>query len=403
MRNLYSSILNKLRLLSFVSFSLMSLFTQAQQDIFRGNGIQSPIIHEDGRVSFQLKAPKANNISISGSWMPASGLASGSEEMHKKNDSIWSYTTAKLAPEMYRYSLNVDGVRTIDPSNAHAIRDVANISNVFIVPGEKSDLYRVKNVPHGTVSYRWYGSPTVGKERRLAVYTPPGYENSDKEYPVLYLLHGIGGDEEAWLGSGRASEIMDNLIAENKAEPMIVVMPNGNVSQEASPGNGSAGMVQPSFMLPHTMDGKFEESFKDILSFIENNYRTINMKEGRAIAGLSMGGFHTANIALNYPNTFDYIGLFSSALGVNPMGDTSSEMYQNKDQKLRQQMENGYELYWLAIGNEDMEMILKGNADFRKKMDDMDMPYEYKETGGGHTWDNWRAYLSEFAQLLFKQ
>lgn len=380
---------------------LSSLGLSAQQDIFMARGLTSPEIHENGTVTFRVKAPDASNISISGSWMQAAGLASGTDAMKKENDSTWSYTTTKLAPEMYRYSLTVDGVRTVDPNNAHAIRDVANLSNIFIIGDGQADLYRVQNVPHGTVSYRWFDSPTVNKKRRIAIYTPNGYENSDEKYPVLYLHHGIGGDEEAWLGSGRAAQIMDNLIAEGKAKPMIVVMPNGNVFQEASPGNGSTGFVQPQFMLPNTMDGKYEESFGDIKKFVEDNYRTIEEKEGRAIAGLSMGGFHTANIALNYPDTFDYVGLFSSALGVRPMGESTSKMYENKDEKLQQQKENGYKLYWMAIGNADMEMILKGNADFRQKMDDIDMKYEYLETDGGHTWDNWRKYLSIFAQRLF--
>jgi len=195
---------------------------------------------------------------------------------------------------------------------------------------------------------------------------------------------------------------MDNLIAQGKAEPMIVVMTNGNVSQEAAPGKGPAGFVKPTFMLPHTMDGKFEETFIDVMTFVEDNYRTIETKEGRAIAGLSMGGFHTANISMYYPNTFDYIGLFSSALGVRPMGTSNSPVYQNVDEKLKQQMDNGYKLYWMGMGVDDMPMIYNGNRDFRKKMDDMGMKYVYVETEGGHTWNNWRNYLSIFAQLLFK-
>lgn len=392
--------MKKLQILT--ALFLLSTVVTAQQDIFRRRGLNSPEIHEDGTVTFRVQAPKASEIAISGSWMAADGLSPGIAMMEKENDSIWSFTTEPLKSEMYRYNLFVNGVRTIDPANAHTIRDVANLSNIFIVGDGQVDLYRVNKVPHGTVTYRWYPSPTVDKTRRMAIYTPPGYENNEENYPVLYLHHGIGGDEEAWLGSGRAAQIMDNLIARGLAKPMIVVMPNGNVFQEASPGNGSSGFVQPTFMLPNTMDGAFEESFKDIQAFVESNYRTIAKKEGRAIAGLSMGGFHTANISLNYPNTFDYVGLFSSALGVQPAGDSTSEMYQHKDEKLKQQMENGYKLYWMAIGDGDMEMLLKGNAAFRKKMDAMGMQYEYLETGGGHTWDNWRSYLSIFAQKIFK-
>lgn len=387
-------------LIFFLGFITCSL--HAQQDIFRENQIISPEINADHTVTFRLKAPDASVVSVSGSLDGDNGFANITYEMQKGNDDIWTFTTPVLPSELYRYSFTVDGVRTVDPSNAHAIRDVANISNIFLIDDGLADLYKVNGVPHGTVSYRWYDSPGNGKMRRLAVYTPPGYETSNTKYPVLYLLHGVGGDEEAWLGSGRASQILDNLIAQGKAKPMIVVMPNGNVSQEAAPGKGSEGFVNPTFRLPHTMDGKFEETFIDVMKFVEDNYRTTETKKGRAIAGLSMGGFHTANISLYYPNTFDYIGLFSSALGVRPMNNSSSPVYENTDEKLEQQLKNGYKLYWMGMGVDDMEMIYNGNRDFRNKMDDIGMEYEYHETEGGHTWNNWRNYLQEFAQLVFK-
>ena len=176
-------------------------------------------------------------------------------------------------------------------SNAFAVRDVANILDVFIIGGGKGDYYKVNKVPHGTVSHRWYNSPSNNSMvRRMTIYTPPGYETSNEKYLVLYLMHGIGGDEDAWMGLGRTSQIMDNLIAQKKAVPMIVVMTNGNVVQEAAPGEGSDGFLKPTFMLPHTMDGKFEETFMDIMKFVESSYRVKANKQSRAIAGLSMGG-----------------------------------------------------------------------------------------------------------------
>jgi len=374
----------------------------AQQDLFSENPIISPEINADHSVTFRIQAPEADQVSVTGSLDGEHAFAPITYEMKEGNDGMWTFTTPVLPSEFYRYHFIVDSVRTVDPANAHAIRDVGNLSNVFVIGGGQADLYEVQKVPHGTVSYRWYDSPGNGEMRRLTVYTPPGYEKSTAEYPVLYLLHGVGGDEEAWTGSGRESQILDNLIARGKAKPMIVVMPNGNVSQEAAPGKGPAGFVKPTFMLPHTMDGKFEETFIDIMTFVEDNYRTIAKKEGRAIAGLSMGGFHTANISMYYPNTFDYIGLFSSALGVRPMGTANSPVYQNVDEKLKRQMDNGYKLYWMGMGVDDMPMIYNGNRDFRKKMDEMGMKYVYLETEGGHTWNNWRNYLSIFAQQLFK-
>ncbi|MTB50034.1 esterase [Lewinella sp. W8] len=373
----------------------------AQQDIFGAAGLVSPQINEDNSVTFRLKAPKADTVLLSGNLHVENAFSPITYQMTRGEDGIWTYTTSPLPSELYRYNFVVDGVRTVDPSNAHVQRDVANISNIFLIGGGKAEDYKVQDVPHGTVAYRWYDSSRNEKKRRLTVYTPHGYENGTSTYPVMYLLHGIGGDEEAWLGTGRAAQIMDNLIAQGEAEPMIVVITNGNVAQEAAPGMGSNGMPQPSFQLPNTMDGKFEETFGEIMEFVETEYRTEGTKAGRAIAGLSMGGFHTANISLNYPNTFDYVGLFSSALGVRSP-EATSPIYQDQDKKLRQQMENGYELYWMAIGEDDFPMLLKGNTDFRKKMDDMGMKYEYLETAGGHTWNNWRDYLVLFTQRLFK-
>ncbi|MCB0837664.1 MAG: esterase [Bacteroidetes bacterium] len=387
--------------LSLILFGLLSYALHAQQDIFARNEIISPEINADHTVTFRLFGPEASEVTITGSWMPREGFSAPYKEMQKGDSGVWVYTTKVLEPELYRYSFSVDGIRNTDPSNAHAIRDVGSISNIFLIEGGIADLYKVNDVPHGTVAFRWYDSPGNHKKRRLTVYTPAGYENGKKKYPVLYLLHGIGGDEEAWIGSGRAIQILDNLIAQGKAKPMIVVMPNGNVAQKAAPGMSSDGFVVPSFRLPNTMDGTFEATFIDIMNFVESNYRTIKSKKSRAIAGLSMGGFHTANISLNYPNTFDYIGLFSSALGVQS-NNVSSPIYENRDEKLQQQNENGFKLYWMAIGNGDMERILKGNQDFREKMDGIGMKYVYKETDGGHTWENWRKYLSEFVPLLFK-
>ena len=391
-KNVYLQIIKPFLFVFFSGFITSSI--NAQQDLFRNNPIDSPEIHTDRSVTFRLKAPNVSNITISGDWMESIGFMMASKEMQKGDDGIWTYITKVLQPDLYRYSFTVDGVRTIDPSNAHAIRDVSRISNIFIVEGGLSNTYKVNNVPHGTVAYRWYDSPGNSKMRRLCIYTPPSYEGNNKDYPVLYLLHGIGGDDEAWL--------LDNLIAQGKAKPMIVVMPNGNVSQEAAPGKGSEGFVKPSFMLPHTMDGEFEETFIDIMEFVENNYHTLKTKEGRAIAGLSMGGYHTAYISMYYPNTFDYVGLFSAALNVRTENHPSAPVYQDLDKKLKQQMDNGYKLYFLAVGVDDMEFLYNSIQNYRKQLDGIGMEYKYVETDGGHTWSNWRIYLVEFVQLIFR-
>jgi enterochelin esterase family protein len=381
--------------------SLLCIFTtdsQSQQALGGGQAIVSPEIHENHRVSFRLNAPNAGEVKLSGDWMPADGWVPGSVDMTKNEKGLWTYTTDGLEPDLYGYAFLVDGLRINDPNNAFVSRDIATLTNIFIVGGGQAELYKVNPVPHGTVSKIWYDAPGLDIKRRMTVYTPPGYESAKKSYPVLYLLHGAGGDEEAWMELGRASQILDNLIASGKARPMIVVMPNGNVIQDAAPGEGSDGFYKPAFMIPKTMDGTYEETFMDIVNFVEKTYRVKAKKSHRAIAGLSMGGFHSLHISRYYPNTFDYVGLFSSAL--LPGQNRGARVYQNIDETLKQQMQNGYKLYWIGIGKEDF--LYKANLQYKKKLEDMGMPFTYRESEGGHIWKNWRIYLSEFVPLLFQ-
>ncbi|MDX9725668.1 MAG: alpha/beta hydrolase-fold protein [Bacteroidales bacterium] len=370
----------------------------SQQALFGGTNIISPEVNADNTVTFRFMAPDAREVRISGDWMPAQGWTPGSELMKKDEKGLWTYTSDVLPSDLYSYSFSVDGIRNTDPNNVYMIRDVASVTNVFITGEGKGDLYKVNSVPHGSVTRRWYNSPSLGIVRRITIYTPPDYEKSQENYPVLYLLHGMGGDEEAWINLGRTSQILDNLIAQGKAKPMIVVMPNGNVAQEAAPGESSLGFYKPTMQLPNTMDGKYEETFGDIIRFIESNYRVAAKKSSRAIAGLSMGGFHSLHISRFYPETFDYIGLFSAAIMADEK--VTSKVYENFNETLRNQMTNGYKLYWIGIGKTDF--LYKYNQEFRKTLDDMKMPYEYRESEGGHTWTNWRVYLSEFVPKLFK-
>ncbi len=341
--------------LIILTFLFAGYIASAQQALFGGANITSPEINSDNTVTFRFQAPDAKEVKITGDWLPSQGYTPGSTAMTKGEKGVWTYTSPKLGSELYGYAFIVDGVKTTDPNNVHMIRDVATVTNVFIVGGGKADLYKVNNVPHGTVARRWYDSPGNNMTRRVTIYTPSGYETSgNKKYPVLYLLHGMGGDEEAWINLGRTSQILDNLIAQGKAVPMIVVMPNGNVSQTAAPGESDKGFYKPTMQLPNTMDGKYEETFMDIVKFIESNYRVINKKEGRAIAGLSMGGYHSLHISRYYPNTFDYVGLFSAA--ILPNEKEKSKVYADLDTTLEAQKNNGYKLYWIGIGKEDFSV-----------------------------------------------
>ena len=381
------------------AMTVMSFQASAQQALYGGTEIVSPEIHEDNTVTFRVQAPGAEEVKLRGDWMPAEGWVPGSVALERDENGLWAYTTAVLEPELYGYAFLIDGVRTNDPNNVFVSRDIATNTNILLLEGEQSDLYRVMDVPHGTVTRSWYNSPGLNMSRRITIYTPPGYESARSSYPVLYLLHGAGGDEEAWNELGRASQIMDNLIAQGKAEPMIVVMTNGNVSQQAAPGEGKRGYYKPQFMETGTMDGTFEATFMDIVKFVEDNYRVKAKKKNRAVAGLSMGGFHSLHISRYYPNTFDYVGLFSAA--ILPNQNTTSEVYKNIDATLKTQKENGYELYWIGIGKADF--LYNNIVIYKEKLDAMGMPNTYRESEGGHIWKNWRIYLSEFVPQLFRQ
>jgi enterochelin esterase family protein len=381
--------------------------TYAQQALWGGQDIVSPQVNNNRTVTFRLQAPKAAKVELTGDFLPAQKIqtpmgeseAPGVATLVKNEQGIWEYTTPQaLTPELYSYTFVVDGLSMTDPNNVYTIRDVASITNIFIVGGEHADLYTVNDVPHGTVARRWYNSPTLNMNRRITIYTPPGYEQSREEYPVFYLLHGAGGDEEAWISLGRASQILDNLIARGKARPMIVVMTNGNAGQQAAPGESPRGMYKPSFMGDTRMDGDFEKAFPDVIQFVESNYRTGKDKASRAIAGLSMGGFHAMHISKQYPDMFDYVGLFSAA--IMPREGVTSDVYLNTDEKLKAQFSRNPTLYYIAIGKTDF--LFDANTDFRKKLDENKYPYIYKETGGGHIWRNWRIYLSDFAPRLFR-
>lgn len=375
-------------------FACVCTWTFAQQALWGGQPIVSPEIHPDNTVTFRFLAPKAIKVQVAGDFLRAPGVA----DLKETERGVWEYTTPEpLASELYGYSFIVDGVRMPDPNNIYQSRDVTTVTNIFIIGGGQGDLYKVNDVPHGTVAKCWYDSPALGIDRRLTVYTPAGYETSKKNYPVLYLLHGMGGDEEAWPTLGRAVQILDNLIAQGKAKPMIVVMPNGNASQEAAPGESSLGLVKPDMRLPKTMEGSMESSFPDIVKFIESRYRVQKNKTGRAIAGLSMGGYHSLHISKQYPDMFDYVGLFSAA--IMPNDKIQSPVYANMDGKLKIQFDKKPKLYWIAIGKDDF--LYKANVDFRRKLDEGGYPYIYRESDGGHIWRNWRIYLSEFVPMLF--
>lgn len=375
-----------------VCFALQVL---SQENLWWKTPVNSPEVNKDNTVTFRLKAPKASSVEVVGDFLSKNEKA----EMKKVDNEVWEYTTPKsLNPELYSYSFMMDGVKISDPSNVFMSRDVVTISNLFMIDGKESDLYKVKDVPHGSLSKVWYHSDKHNADRRITVYTPAGYETNNQRYPVLYLLHGMGGDEDSWSTLGRAAQILDNLIAQGKAQPMIVVMTNGNSDLQAAWGESPTGYVTPTIELPKTTDGSFEDAFPEVVTFVDKAYRTIAKKESRAIAGLSMGGFHSMQISKEYPTQFNYIGLFSASARFK--GRKESHIYENCEEKIKKQFSQKPALYWIAIGKEDF--LYEENQKFRSFLDSNGFSYTYVESEGGHIWKNWRNYLCQFLPLLFK-
>ena len=369
----------------------MALTASAQQELHGGaNG--TPAINQDHTVTFSIKAPEAKQVVLHMDYQRDT-------TMTRSDDGTWTLTTAPLAPELYRYNFVVDGVKVLDTNNVYSIRDVSTVMSAFIIDGDNAPCpYSVTNVAHGNVAQVWYDSPTLGMKRRMTVYTPAGYEEGRNRYPVFYLLHGSGGDETAWLEHGRAAQIADNLIASGKAEPMIIVMPNGNVDEKAAPGATEEGLVNPTFAHKQWMEGTFESSFGDIVNYVDTHYRTLKTKRKRAIAGLSMGGYHSLYISANNPSDYGYVGLFSAA--ITPRNGVKSPIYDDLEGKLKIQFQQRPRLYWIGIGEDDF--LYKDNAKYTRMLDKNRIRYTYFESTGGHEWRNWRKYLLEFMPQLFK-
>lgn len=389
----------KKMILSMIAL-LATMSVCAQQNIsFREGTLVSPQVNTDHTVTFRLKAPKAKSVQVVADWEQNDGKGT----MKKNKDGVWEYTTPKLASEMFTYRFNIDGVTTTDPTNPFTRRDVGTVFSIFYVGDGVADEYQVKNVAHGQVRSLWYHSDTAGADRRMNVYLPAGYGKTEAKYPVFYLLHGSGGDENAWLELGNMARIMDNLIAEGKCKPMIVVMPNGNFGKQAAAGETAENLDYKPVMtnfLPHYKDGSFEMAFPEIVNFIDATFNTIPDKAHRAIAGLSMGGMHTLMITANYPDMFSYIGLYSAGVDFTRVNMEGIPAYANLDAKLSTLGKSGVKLYWIACGNADH--LMPFNKQLMERMDKDGLKYTFHESSRGHLWSNWRQYSLLFIPQLFK-
>ena len=346
----------------------------------------SPEVQNDS-VTFRLKADYATVVKLSGSWMP--NPWGGTIDMTRGENNVWEVTIPLPEPEIYTYNFVADGVSVNDPQNVMVQRDGSRYLSMLLVDGERTENYKAAE-QRGTISHPWYDSEILGINRRLTVYTPYGYEKNTKtRYPVLYLLHGAGGDEEAWSSMGRTAQILDNLIAKGLAKPMIVVMPNGNPNQQAAQTFGLP-TTEYDWRDPANRNLYVQSLVEEIVPFIEKNYRTVAKKSHRAIAGLSMGGGHTIAASGMYPNVFDYICPLS--MGANKSEELSAQLQGIK--------KAGYKLYWLACGNTDFLFEQANQLD--EALTENGLEHTYYVSEGGHVWANWRLYLNTFAPLLFK-
>jgi enterochelin esterase-like enzyme len=381
--------------------------------------IKSPEIKADGSVTFRLAAPQAVAVLVRNTtggwaeWPQGNDLA-----MSKDDQGIWSITVGPVKPEFYTYTFVVDGVQALDPRNPLVSRDGSRYSSSLRIPGEKTANYQVNDVPHGTVAQIWYPSPSLNMTRRMYVYTPPGYETSGStRYPVFYLLHGGGGDEDVWTNLGRAPEIFDNLIAQGKANPMIVVMPNFNADQKASQ-DFIPVEVRP--IAPDTL--RFPPSMvNDLVPFIDKTYRTKADRENRAIAGLSRGGALTFNTAFNNIDKFAWVGAFSGGFPTLPGVSVPIPAPENAAKlrgpditrsvdpdklfalfpQLNASANSQLRLLYLSIGTEDGLISTHGVVKQALKSKGVNAIL-VESPGYGHEWAFWRVTLLDFAPRLFQ-
>jgi enterochelin esterase family protein len=392
---------------AFVAALVLSAATLTAQQGGRGGPqapqVNSPDVSADRRISFRIYAPQAREIRLNASDIPGLGQ---NTRFTKADTGVWELTVGPLDSGAYRYNFNIDGVATIDPRNPAISESNNNVWSLVYVPG--SDLFDSKAVPHGAVAEVTYKSSTLGRDRRMHVYTPPGYENGRDRYPVFYLLHGAGDNDDSWSTVGRAGFILDNLIATQKAKPMVVVMPAGHTSRTNANAVGRGAT-----------DEFVGDFVKDVMLYVETHYRVLTDRSNTAIAGLSMGGLQTLEVAIPRLERFAYVGVYSSGLigafpndggrgrGAAPAAATPAPAGPVEWEKVNAtklddaNLKKGLRLLWFGTGKEDFLLsTTSATVDLFKRHGFSPV---FVESPGGHTWINWRNYLSEFAPQLFRK
>ena len=348
----------------------------------------SPIYNEDGSVTFVLKRPESRRVRIYCDCALRNKKYNVNREnlqsarMHLDTSGLFTYTTPPLAPEIYTYRFQSHGQKLTDPNNADSIRISNGKRSVFVIPGSSlSDLCRTDSLAGTTKACEFWDS-ACGKTRRILLYLPPDYDKTEQTYPVLYLLHGIDGNELAWHDRGRAVQVTDNLIRQGKAKPMIIVMPDANPKKLIGQ-NETVGLMRNLLLYSSWSHHDFEQIFPQMDSLLSSRYRISPNMNMRAVAGLSAGASQSATLANMYEDNFKYVGLFSPIV------------------HRKQLPSHRNTTYWIGTGKRDI--FHPQSRHFARKADHQQIPYIYYETKGGHVWRNWRLYLSEFLPYIFKE
>jgi enterochelin esterase family protein len=370
--------------------------------------VVSPEIGADRTITFRYVAPSATQVSVNGE------LDGKPHPLTKGADGVWSVKVGPLPPEIYTYAFTVDGATVLDPRNANTKIGYGTFGAVSVVqvPGDGPQFYDAKPVPHGEVRIRPYESKSLGLSRTVWVYTPPGYDQG-KDYPVLYLLHGAGDVESGWVLIGRANLILDNLIADKKAKPMVVVMPLGHTIQsfwtgpaKSTPdpvsrlmgGRSSLDAILTAMMSGEEKDGLSpfgRDLTTDVMPLIERTYKVSKKADDRAVAGLSMGGGHTINLAFARPDLFRYVGLMSPAAG-GGVDKLYPKSFGNPEALNKQ-----FKVFWLGVGKDDM-LTGPGDKALEATLTRTGVKHTFQLSEGRHEWSVWRHHLHEFAPLLFR-
>lgn len=360
------------------------LYVTAFAQPSRAPQIQSPEVHQDRTVTFRFRAPRAENVMLSGQFLTQNA------PMTKDTSGNWSVTVGPVSPDLYPYSFIADGIQLADPANPQIFPNERFKSSLLDVTGDKPANYSLENIPHGDVRYKYYYSTTLGLMRPLLVYTPPGYdENTRKQFPVLYLVHGMTDTEETWFKVGKVNLILDNMIAKKQVAPLIVVMPYANPYPDLIKKDKNTKVDLLS------TDHFTNELLNEIIPYTEKHFRAMKAADKRAVAGFSLGGRQSLAAGLGHPQTFSYVFAYAPAIFERELAESMTKLY-----KPAGDLNKHLKLLWLSCGKSDG--LYAGSKAFEDLLNQNNIRHQTFYPEGGHTWMNCRLFITETAKLLFK-